>query len=308
MNKSNIKKIYHSIVPNIVKRYISRKRQDPFLTKIQSNILNYYDVQITDFIGNKEIDSAISFLRRNPLHIFPYDFIYKYDSAKINVFKDSSTKLNYVYLRNKKLFYPEGWSSENIQYSHSYSCLEQDKQSPHSYQDESINYGPNDVVVDAGSAEGNFSLEIVDKVKKVYLFECSEGWQKPLKKTFEPWGDKVEIIPLKLSSTEDLGSTTLDRFFENREPPTILKVDVDGDEQNLLEGSKRLLKEQSYLRIALCVYHKINDEVEFTNLLQDFNFKVKTSNGYMIFYLDEPLQEPYFRRALLFASKGETNL
>mgnify|MGYP003688921173 FL=1 len=131
MNKSNIKKIYHSIVPNIVKRYISRKRQDPFLTKIQSNILNYYDVQITDFIGNKEIDSAISFLRRNPLHIFPYDFIYKYDSAKINVFKDSSTKLNYVYLRNKKLFYPEGWSSENIQYSHSYSCLEQDKQSPH---------------------------------------------------------------------------------------------------------------------------------------------------------------------------------
>ena len=32
------------------------------------------------------------------------------------------------------------------------------------------------------------------------------------------------------------------------------------------------------------------------------NFKVKTSNGYMIFYLDEPLQEPYLRRA--FRSHG----
>ena len=104
--------------------------------------------------------------------------------------------MNYVYLGNKKLFYPEGWSSENIQYSHSFSCLEQDKNSPHSYQDESINIRTNDVVVDAGSAEGNFSLEIVEKVKKVYLFECSDGWQTPLKKTFEPWGDKVEIIPL----------------------------------------------------------------------------------------------------------------
>jgi hypothetical protein len=304
MNKSNIKKIYHSIVPNIVKRYFSIKRQDPFLTKIQSNILNYYDFKKTDLKKNNEINSAISFLRRNPLHIFPYDFVYQYDPAKINVFKDSSSELNYVYLGNKRLFYPEGCSSENIQYSHSYSCLEQDKQSPHSYQDESIKYGPNDVVVDAGSAEGNFSLDIVEKVKKVYLFERSDGWQKPLKKTFEPWGDKVEIIPLKLSSTEDPGSTTLDRFFENREPPTILKVDVDGDEQNLLEGSKRLLKEQSYLRIALCVYHRKNDEVEFTNLLEGLNFKVKTSHGYMIFYLDEPLKEPYLRRALLFASKG----
>ena len=304
MNKSNIKKIYHSIVPQIIRRYVSIKRQDPFLTNLQSNILNYYDVTKTNPIENRDVNSVISFLRRNPLHIYPYDFIYNYKSDNVNIFKDPSTELNYVYLGNKKLFYPEGWSSENIQYSHSFSCLEQDKQSPHSYRDESINYGPNDVVVDAGTAEGNFSLEIVDKVKKVYLFECSDGWQKPLKKTFEPWGDKVEIIPLKLSSTEELSSTTLDRFFENKEPPTILKIDVDGDEKSLLEGAKNLLKNLDYLRIALCIYHKINDELEFTHLLQNLNFTVKTSQGYMIFYLDEPLQEPYLRRALLFASKG----
>ena len=304
MNKSNIKKIYHSIVPQIIRRYVSTKRQDSFLTNIHSNILNYYDVKKTNPIENKEVDSVISFLRKNPLHMFPYDFIYKYDSGKINVFRDSISELNYVYLGNQKLFYPEGWSSENIRYSHSFSCLEQDENSPHSYQDESIKYGPNDVVVDAGSAEGNFSLEIVEKVKKVYLFECSDGWQKPLKKTFEPWKDKVEIIPLKLSSIEDSSSTTLDRFFENKEPPTILKIDVDGDEKNLLEGSKNLLKDLEYLRIALCVYHKKNDELEFTNLLQNLKFSVKASSGYMIFYLDEPLQEPYLRRALLFASKG----
>ena len=46
------------------------------------------------------------------------------------------------------------------------------------------------------------------------------------------------------------------------------------------------------------------DEAKFTNLLQNLKFSVKASSGYMIFYLDEPLQEPYLRRALLFASKG----
>ena len=114
MNKSNIKKIYHSIVPQIIRRYVSIKRQDPFLTNLQSNILNYYDVTKTNPIENRDVNSVISFLRRNPLHIYPYDFIYKYKSDNVNIFKDPSTELNYVYLGNKKLFYPEGWSSENI--------------------------------------------------------------------------------------------------------------------------------------------------------------------------------------------------
>ncbi len=307
MNKSNIKKIYHSIVPDIVRRYVSIKRQNPFLSNIRSDILNYYDVKKTNSTENKELNSAISFLRKNPLHMFPYEFIYKYNSEKVIVFKDSSTELNYVYLENKKLFYPKVWSAGNIQYAHSFSCIEQDERSPHSYQDQSITYGPNDIVVDAGTAEGNFALEIVEKVKKLYLFECSDGWQEPLNKTFEPWKDKVEIIPLKLSSTVNANSTTIDHYFENKEPPTILKIDVDGDERNLLEGSRKLLKDQAYLRIALCVYHKRNDEKEFTDLLEDFNFSVKTSSGYMIFYLDEPLKKPYLRRALLFASKGKTS-
>lgn len=298
-----IAQIYRSVATHSLQKLVDMWRQDQFLKKIRINILKYYNKNIS-LSRNKEIDKVLSFLRKNPLHMFPYDFIYQYNSDKINVFKESSTELNYVHIRNKKLFYPMGWSSENIKYAHSFSCIEQDKNSPHCYQDESITYGPDDIVVDAGTAEGNFSLEIVEKVKKVYLFECAEGWQMPLRKTFEPWGDKVEIIPLKLSSTVSSTSTTLDRFFKNREPPTILKIDVDGDEQNLLKGSKNLLKNLDYLRIALCVYHKQNDEAEFTNLLQNLKFTVKTSQGYMIFYLDEPLKEPYLRRALLFASKG----
>jgi len=303
MKYKMLKKIYKAFMPQVVKSYIGIRRQDFFLKDLRLNILDYFK-NSENFLNQQEVSEVISFLCKNPLHMFPYDFIHKYDSGKVNVFRDSISELNYVFLGKKKLFYPEGWSSENIRYSHSFSCLEQDEISPHSYADDSIKYGPNDVVVDAGSAEGNFSLEIVEKVKKLYLFECSDGWQKPLKKTFEPWKDKVEIIPLKLSSIEDSSSTTLDRFFENKEPPTILKIDVDGDEKNLLEGSKNLLKDLDYLRIALCVYHKKNDELEFTNLLQNLKFSVKTSPGYMIFYLDEPLQEPYLRRALLFASKG----
>ena len=202
------------------------------------------------------------------------------------------------------MFYPLGWTSENIKYSHSFSCLEQDNESPHSYALSSFSYNEDDIAVDAGAAEGNFSLSIVDKVKKLYIFECSEGWLAPLRKTFKDWGDKVEIIPLKLSEKVTSESTTLDQFFaEKNELPTILKIDVDGGEKDLLSGASRILRESDELKISLCTYHQKNDFREFKNLLENLDFKVHSSKGYMIFYLDEPLEEPYLRKALLFASK-----
>ena len=151
--------------------------------------------------------------------------------------------------------------------------------------------------MDASAAEGNFSLSIVEKVKKLYIFECSEGWIGPLQKTFEPWREKVEIIPLKLSKNVTSESTTLDQFFaEKNELPTILKIDVDGGEQDLLKGASRVLQQSDKLKISLCTYHQKNDFREFKTLLEKLEFKVHSSKGYMIFYLDEPLKEPYLRK------------
>jgi hypothetical protein len=302
MNKL-LKKLYKELVPTSIRSNIDIFRQDAFLKNIRIRILDHYK----DSDPNPEhdqISKAISYLKINPLHMFPYDFIHKYDSQRVKVLNDGKNDYKYVIYENKRLYYPLGWSSENIKYSHSFSCLEQDNESPHSYASSSFIYNDRDIAVDAGAAEGNFSLSIVDKVKKLYIFECTEGWITPLKKTFEPWREKVEIIPIKLSNRSTSESTTLDQFFaEKNELPTILKIDVDGGEKDLLNGASRILEQSDQLKVSLCTYHKKNDHKDFKELLEKLSFKVRTSNGYMIFYLDEPLQKPYLRKALIFASK-----
>ena len=297
------KTLYKKIVPQIIKSRFDILRQDAFLKNIRSNILDYYNGSPPS-PENHQILDVISFLKKNPLHMFPYDFINKYDSQQVEVHRDEKSDYRYVIYENKRLFYPLGWTSENIKYSHSFSCLEQDNESPHSYASSSFIYNEDDIAVDAGTAEGNFSLSIVEKVKKLYIFECSEGWIGPLHKSFEPWREKVEIIPLKLSKNVTSESTTLDQFFaEKNELPTILKIDVDGGEKDLLSGASRILQKSDKLKISLCTYHQKNDFREFKTLFEKLEFKVHSSKGYMIFYLDEPLKEPYLRKALLFASK-----
>ena len=122
---SNLHKtLYKKIVPQILRTRFDILRQDEFLKNIRLNILNYYRVPPSS-PENHQILKVISFLRKNPLHMFPYDFIHKYNSQQVEVYKDENSDYKYVIYENKKLYYPLGWSTENIKYSHSFSCLEQ---------------------------------------------------------------------------------------------------------------------------------------------------------------------------------------
>ena len=59
--------------------------------------------------------------------------------------------------------------------------MEQDKRSPHFYGIKE-NILPQTVFVDVGAAEGLISLEIIEKVKEVYIFESDTAWVNALKK------------------------------------------------------------------------------------------------------------------------------
>ena len=106
-----------------------------------------------------------------------------------------------------------------------------------------------------------------------------------------------------MSDKNDSKQTTLDDFFEDKEPLTFLKIDVDGAEAKLLKGCERIISQKSLLKIALCTYHKQNDEAEFTDLLTKKGFIVSHSNGYMLFHTDKKIKAPYFRRGLIRAVK-----
>lgn len=251
---------------------------------------------------NSEYAEVVEFVQRHGVKIFPYHFTEKYNINSIEVFLDEQCGLKYVMQDGRRLYFKRKWTNARIKKSFHDLTLEQDEKSPHRYLSPVFTLEANDVLVDFGAAEGNFSLAVIDKVKKVYLFEADQEWIEALEQTFAPWKDKVEIIPKFVSDKDDAQHCSGDVFFAEREV-TFFKIDVDGGERALLKGMEKTIHEKHNLKIALCTYHQHKDEYEFTEMLSNAGYEVTPSSGYMIFYYDKKLQEPYLRRGLIRAVK-----
>ena len=126
-------------------------------------------------------------------------------------------------------------------------------------------------------------------------------WTEALKATFEPWAEKVVIINKFVADTDDASHIRFDTFVENHSDVNFLKIDVDGAESVVLNSCTELFKSGKRLKMALCTYHKNNDEIEFTALLKELGFTVTPSDGYMINYYDKKMKAPYLRRGLVRA-------
>ena len=281
--------IYRALVPKPLRTAVLlsslRKRIPALLSK-------------PPFADDKEAQQVAEFVRTHGVGIFPYSFTSKYKKEGIAVYTDDQNGLKYVLMEDKRLYFKRKWTADRIRRSFHDLTLEQDESSPHRYLTSTFNLSKADVVADFGAAEGNFALAIVEKVSKIYLFECDPEWIEALQCTFAPWKDKVDIIPKFVSDTNDESHCSGDVFFRDSEV-TFLKIDVDGGERPLLKGFKQILHNRANLRIALCTYHQHGDEAEFTDLLETAGFKVSPSQGYMIFYYDKKLKPPYIRRALI---------
>ncbi len=281
--------IYRALVPKPLRTAVLlsslRKRIPALLSK-------------APFADNEEAQQVAEFVRTHGVGIFPYSFTSKYKKEGIAVYTDDQNGLKYVLMEDKRLYFKRRWTADRIRRSFHDLTLEQDEASPHRYLTSTFNLSKADVVADFGAAEGNFALAIVDKVSKIYLFECDPEWIEALQCTFAPWKDKVDIIPKFVSDTNDESHCSGDVFFRDMEV-TFLKIDVDGGERPLLKGFKQILHNRANLRIALCTYHQHGDQAEFTDLLETAGFTVCPSQGYMIFYYDKKLKPPYIRRALI---------
>jgi hypothetical protein len=135
----------------------------------------------------------------------------------------------------------------------------------------------------------------------LYLFEYDPEWIEALNVTFAPWAEKVEIINKYVSDHNDNSHIRLDTFFDIKNDITFLKIDVDGAESIVLNSCDKIFKTQNSFKVALCTYHKNNDEKDFTLLMKNHGFSVTTSKGYMIHYYDKKMEAPYLRRGLIRA-------
>ena len=285
------RRLYRKLVPKIF-------RGDYLFTSLKQDIIDYYS-SLPD--ATAEQISIVRYLRANPITVYPYAFQEKYAPADVSVYTDDASGLKYVLEDGKRLYFKRRFREADIRRYYSGLQKEQDPDSPHRYLSEAFSVEDGDVVADVGVAEGNFSLSVIEKAGRLILFETDDEWIEALQATFEPWKEKVRIVKRRVSDRNDSENTTLDEYFKT-DRIDFLKVDIDGAESALLKGSEKILNNVS--RIALCVYHKQDDERDFSVLLEDKGFEVSLTKGYMIYIFDKKLDVPYLRRGLIRAFKA----
>lgn len=139
-------------------------------------------------------------------------------------------------------------------------CMEQDMESLHKYVPDNGTLGDDLTILDAGAAEGNFSLSLIEGAKKVYLFKPDKDWVEALRYTFEPYRDKVVIIQKNLSNYENVVTTTIDKELAG-EIIDILKMDVEGEEIYALKGGIKTIENSPDIRCYVCSYQKFAYDV-----------------------------------------------
>lgn len=288
--------VYRIMVPKPLRTVILKKQ-------LRKNILEHF-ASLPENEVNEDQREVLQFLETNKVSIFPYPFHSNYSPDRIEVMYDHEKGMRYVLQDGKRLYFKKRWGKKRIKRAYCDLTREQDLKSPHRYLTDSFIIANDDIVADIGAAEGNFSLAVIEKVKKVYLFEIDKEWIEALTATFEPWSEKVEIINKYVSDTNDISHIRFDTFFENKKDITFMKIDVDGSESVVLNSCVEIFKANTSLKIALCTYHKNNDEKEFTLLLKDHGFNISPSGGYMINYYDKKMKAPYLRRGLIRAEKN----
>ena len=195
---------------------------------------------------------------------------------------DEQHKLYYVYHQGHKLYISRSYKTrESVRDYYRSILLEQDKRSPHRYMNENFNVNTGDVVVDIGVAEGNFSLEIIQRVSKIYMIEADDNWIEALKLTFAPFENKVIIIKGFMSSYNEGKLITLDSVIH--EPVNFIKMDIEGNEWDGLRGAVKVLQISGDVKMAICAYHSDFDQELIENFLSKHNFEFEHSSGYMWF-------------------------
>lgn len=289
---------------NVLKSFLAAAQQAWFLQRkkgLRQRIRRPYG-NSTD----REIREALAFVENHPELELPLgmtppcEWVKEYSSQNVRVEKDESTGLLYVMIDDHRVFFPKKATPANVQQGVSIGQMEQDPRSPHRYIGNGFNVDSGDVGVFIGASDGLFCLSLIDRLSKAYLFEPNTDWHEPLRATFAPWGDKVEVVPLAAGSRDGDRQVSLDHFFKDHPSPNYIQVDVDGLEQDVLDGARNLLRNSSKLRLSLCTYHKRLDFPKFDNLLRSMGYTIHHSPGFFLI----GVRMPYFRRGVLYASRG----
>lgn len=259
---------------------------------------------------DKEVKEVLAYIKKNNvLDMYNYDFGKKYlfrRDEKIGY--DSIRKMYYVLhlcddgVRRKLYF------AEHINNPYAvrgiYNCLllENDIQSPHRYINEFCTIPTGGCLADVGAQEGLLGLNNIELVERLYLFECDKNWIRALEATFEPWKDKVCIVPRFVGDRDDDQFVRLDTFFASRKIH-LIKMDIEGWEMPALRGAENLLKREEIIW-AVCSYHNKDDEQKIVDIYEKNGMEHKISTG--LVYIKNAENMHCLRHALIWGKHGNS--
>ena len=296
-----VRQLYRKFVPQKTRKKIEAFLFDVNVPRLRRRIIRHLSRIPKKKISAEELE-VLDYLKKNPVTVFPYVFTSRYKEEEISVQLDPETGLHYAIYKGKRLFFKRSWTEQRIRTAVRNLLIEQDEDSPHRYLTEDFTIDEQSTLADIGVAEGNFSLENIDRAGKVLIFESNPEWIEALHATFAPWKEKIQIINKWVADVNDEKFITLDEVQRKYGNIDFVKIDVDGFEGRVLNGSSQLLTENKNLRIALCTYHQQDDHELYTTFLRQKGFQVSHSKGYMIFHWGKQ-KRPYIRRGLIRAKK-----
>lgn len=250
---------------------------------------------------------AVEYITHNGVSIFSYAYAEKYKDIPVGVFEDGG--LHYVMHNGHRLYWSAGTPPEKIAGNYRSLLREQDPGSPHYYIKEGFGPDAGCVLFDLGAAEGIFALDHVETATRVFLFEADPQWVEPLRRTFEPWKDKVVIINKFASAVDEGNTVAVDTVAAEYgvEGPVFLKLDVEGAERDVIRGAEKTLASHPGNKAVVCTYHRIDDHTVLSRQMEGMGFAVESSGRYMLFVWDrDVLKKPYFRHGVIYCKKTKT--
>ncbi len=285
---------------NIFKSALLSARQIWFQQRkkgLRARILRYYGEG-----ESPEVRDVMAHIKKHPEKELPlgmtppYEWVGEYLPQSVQVDTDKASGLPFVTATGHRIFFPRDSTVADVQSAVAIAQMEQDDRSPHRYVGDGFNVDAGDIGVFIGASNGLFGVSLIGRLSKAYLFEPDQAWHEPLRHTFAPWGDKVEILPLFVGSNATAEQTSLDEFFKSRPAPNYIQADVEGAEMNVLRGAQQLLRNSSKLRLSLCTYHNRADFRRFETLLKSQGYEIGHSPGFYFI----GVRAPYFRRGILY--------
>lgn len=300
MNK--FRYIWQKIAPDMLKGYIRFLLEPKSLRERRVSVLEHFKMTDPKKLS-PEIHEGLEYLKSHKYSPFPYFWTLKYDNLFPEVFRDDIHNCFYVMFEGKRMYFPTRFTEKQVTWIVRGIYKEQDAQSPHLYLTPEFQVDTNSIVVDAGVAEGNFALSVVEKAKKIFLIECETEWMDALRLTFAPWKEKMIFVEKYMSDIESESTVSFDSLLKPvADEAYFIKMDIEGFEQKALAGMKNLVASGCKIKMDVCTYHHPNDLQEIEPIIYDYGFKWHVTESFMLYFQNG--EEPSFRKVLIRAEKS----